>query len=246
MTIKKAVFFGILIPIIIFSLFLAYRYSSRPRVETPAALVANFQLTPTQVIDSLPNRHLIQTFFVPQAPKKDWNQPWQDTCEEASLLTVKYYYLSVNPNPNQLLDDYQQVLDFESKNHWSHDINLSQMAQIGSDFFGLKPKIIENPDLKTIKDYLVKNIPVIITANGKTLFAENKHFKNGGPWYHSLVILGYDDTKKQFIVHDVGTQFGAYFRYSYQLLLASIHDWPDSNKKEDIDNGQKAVLILLK
>ena len=75
---------------------------------------------------------------------------------------------------------------------------------------------------------------------------ENKNFKNGGPWYHSLVILGYDDDQQQFIVHDVGTRLGAYFRYSYQILLESIHDFPPSHKKEDIDQGSSRVLLLLK
>ncbi|MFA6518946.1 MAG: C39 family peptidase [Candidatus Shapirobacteria bacterium] len=246
MTIKKAVFFGILTPIIIYSLFLGFDFLSKPGVEKPEAIVASFQLTPTQIINSLPDRHLIKTFFIPQSPEKDWSQPWQDACEEASLLTVNYYYSSVNPDPKQLLDDYQEIFNFESKNQWGHDVNLSQMAQVGLDLFGLKSKIIENPDLKTIKEYLVKDIPIIITANGKTLFSENKHFKAGGPWYHSLVILGFDDQKSQFIVHDVGTQFGAYFRYSYQLLLNSIHDWPATGQKENINTGRQAVLILLK
>jgi hypothetical protein len=246
MTIKKAVFFGILTPILIYSLFLGFDFLSKPKIRNEKNLVAQFEATPTKIINSLPDKHLIKAFFVPQAPEKKWDQPWQDACEEASLLTVKYYYLSVNPDLYQLLDDYQQIFNFESKNRWGHDVNLSQMAQIGSEFFGLKSKIIENPDLKTIKEYLVKDVPVIVTANGKILYQENKHFKNGGPWYHSLVILGFDDSKKQFIVHDVGTQFGPYYRYSYPLLLESIHDWPPSNKKEDITTGRRAILILIK
>jgi len=60
------------------------------------------------------------------------------------------------------------------------------------------------------------------------------------------VVLGYDDDHQQFIVHDVGTQFGAYYRYSYNLLLNSIHDFPATRKKEDIASGAKNVLILLK
>ncbi|MFA4827257.1 MAG: hypothetical protein WC596_03350, partial [Candidatus Shapirobacteria bacterium] len=71
-----------------------------------------------------------------------------------------------------------------------------------------------------------------------------KHFKSGGPYYHNLTILGYDDTKQKFIVHDVGTQFGAYFQYSYDLLMESIHDFPLSGKKEDILIGAKKILIL--
>ena len=120
------------------------------------------------------------------------------------------------------------------------------MAVIASDMFKLNSKIIDNPTIDQIKNYLSQDIPVVVTANGKTLYAENKHFKSGGPYYHSLTILGYDDDKNQFTVHDVGTQFGAYFKYSYSLLMESIHDFPESGKKEDINSGEKRVLILLK
>ena len=56
------------------------------------------------------------------------------------------------------------------------------------------------------------------------------------PDYHNIVILGYDHNKKQFIVHDVGTQFGAYFKYSYKVLLESLADF----------QGPPRVLLLLK
>lgn len=246
MTIKKAVFFGILTPVVIYSLFLGFDFLSKPKIKKENIFITQFEATPTKIVDSLPNKHLIKTFFVPQSPERNWSQPWQDACEEASLLTLKYFYSSKFPTLEQILSDYRQLFDYENSNKWGHDVNLSQMAQISSELFALKSEIINNPDLKTIKKYLILDIPVIITANGKILFKENKHFKSGGPWYHSLVILGFDDSKKQFIVHDVGTQFGAYFSYSYQLLLESIHDWPITNKKEDINTGQQAALILLK
>jgi hypothetical protein len=204
-------------------------------------------LVPTKILPSgLPDKHQISTFFVPQAPEKNWDQPWQDACEEASLLTVNYYYQNLSPDLNTILTDYQRIFDFEATQGWTHDINLTQMASVSADLFDLSPQILDNPTIDQIKEYLLKDIPVIITANGKTLYSENKHFKNGGPWYHSLVILGFDDNKKQFIVHDVGTQFGAYFHYSYATLLESIHDFPTSNKKEEIDKGDKKVLVLLK
>lgn len=198
---------------------------------------------PTIILPTgLPNKHLIKTAFVPQAPEKNWDQPWQDACEEAAILTVHYYYQNKNPNTSTLLSDYQQLLGQSSV----HDINISQMANIAENLYGYQSKIIDNPSLDDIKQYLSKDIPVIVVGNGKTLFKENKHFKSGGPWYHSLVILGYDDTVSEFIVHDVGTQFGAYFHYSYSTLLSSIHDFPKSGQKEQIDTGDKKILILVK
>jgi hypothetical protein len=215
---------------------------------TPLQPVPTHQLpapTATQTIYPLPTTHQISTTFIPQAPQKNWDQPWQDACEEAALLTVHYYYQSQNPTIGQMVVDYQNIFDFETRQGWGHDVNLNQLSAV-ADSLGYQSLIINNPSIEQIKTYVSQNIPVIVPANGKTLYRENKHFKSGGPWYHQIVILGYDDTLKQFTVHDVGTQFGAYFKYSYALLMDSIHNWPESGKKEDINLGEKSVMILLK
>jgi len=203
---------------------------------------------PTVILESgLPNKHLIQTAFVPQAPEKNWDQPWQDACEEASLLTVDFYYQNINKvSIETARDSILDMIKFEDTKNYTYDMTIDQMAIVGKDYLGYESEIINNPTIDQIKKYISQNIPVIVTANGKTLYAENKYFKSGGPYYHSAVILGYDDDKKQFTVHDVGTQFGAYFKYSYDLLMESIHDFPESGHKEDINNGEKRVLILLK
>lgn len=202
---------------------------------------------PTKILESgLPDKHLIKTAFIPQAPEKIWDQPWQDACEEAAILTAHYYYQNQQPSISQIRDAVLSMINFEDHQHWSKDITLVQMATISSQYLGYKVEVVTDPSLDQLKKYVSQNIPIIVPANGKTLYQENKYFKNNGPWYHNVVILGYDDTKSKFIVHDVGTQFGAYFKYSYQLLLDSIHDFPPSLKKEDIDSGQKQVLLLIK
>jgi len=205
------------------------------------------QVAPTQSETEGLSQHLIETAFVQQAPEKNWDQPWQDACEEASLIIVDYFYkntksISIIENRDALL----KMIEFENNQGFTHDTNIEQMSLVAQKYLGYQTKIIENPTVEDIKKYLIQNIPIVVTANGKTLYEENKHFNSGGPYYHSLVILGYDDNKKQFIVHDVGTKAGAYFKYSYDLLMESIHDFPESGKKEDINNGPKRVLILLK
>lgn len=199
---------------------------------------------PTIILESgLPNRHLINTTFVPQAPEKNWDQPWQDACEEAAMLTVHYYYQNATPN---FVADLNTIFNKETELGFGHDVNQAQMSQTALNLWGYESAIINNPSVEDIKKYISQDVPVIVTGNGKTLYKENKRFKNGGPWYHALVILGYDDNSQKFIVHDVGTQFGAYFKYSYDLLIDSIHDFPASLHKEDIDSGVKQVLILIK
>jgi len=194
----------------------------------------------------LPAKYLIKTAFTEQAPEKNWDQPWQDACEEAALLTVDFYYKNQQPDSTQIKQAILDMIDYERQQGFTKDLNIDQMAIISRQYLGYQPQIINNPTINQIRRYITQDIPVIIPANGKKLFAENRHFNDGGPYYHNLVILGYDQKKSRFIVHDVGTRHGAYFKYSYGLLMDSIHDWPDSNQKQDIDSGAKKILILLK
>lgn len=213
-----------------------------PTSSPPPADIVSINPTPT----SFPSKHLIKTTFIPQAPQKNWDQPWQDACEEAALLTVAFYYQNQQPSQEEIASSILAMIDYETSQGFKKDVNIDQMALIATDYLHLKTEIILQPDLNKIKSYLIRNIPVIIPANGKQLFTENHYFTNGGPYYHNLIILGYDDKKEQFTVHDVGTRHGAYFKYSYNLLLDSIHDFPSSGHKEDISQGDKKALILLK
>jgi hypothetical protein len=202
---------------------------------------------PTKILSTgLPDKHLIKTAFIQQAPEKNWDQPWQDACEEAAILTVDYFYKNQTPDSQIVKTDILKMIEFEDQQSFTKDMNIDQMSLVGEKYLGYSVKILTNPTIEDIKKYVAQDIPIIVPANGKTLYQENKHFKEGGPYYHNLTILGYDDNKNQFTVHDVGTQFGAYFKYSYSLLMESIHDFPASGHKEDINTGSKKVLLLLK
>jgi hypothetical protein len=232
---------------LLLSLISVFIYKYHRQIPTHQNIVENIIPTPTLIEkNALPNIHLIKTAFIPQAPEKNWNEPWQDACEEAALLTVHYYYQKQNPDANTIINNLKNLFNFESNQAWTSDINTLQMATLSAKLWGYHSVIIDNPTVDDFKNYLSQDIPVIIPANGKILFTENSHFKGGGPWYHNLVVLGYDDTKNQFTVHDVGTQFGAYFHYSYTTLINSIHDFPTSLKKEDINSGTPRALVLLK
>jgi hypothetical protein len=251
----KKLLFTIVLAIVLSYFGISYYYNHLSKVNQKISdsvqqvqtVKDNLLPQPTVILDNgLPNKHIITMAFVPQAPAKDWSQPWQDACEEAALLTVNYYYLHENPSADKMINDLNSEFKYESTLNWEISINLSQISKLAIDLYHLKPQIIDNPTVDDIKKYISQNIPVIVPASGKTLFKENSHFKSGGPWYHNLVVLGYDDNRQQFIVHDVGTQFGAYYRYSYKLLLSSIHDFPPDGKKENIINGAKNVLVLVK
>lgn len=219
-------------------------------IEKVENTVTSYIPTPTTSLNpqGVPSRYLIDNIaFVPQAPAKNWDQPWQDACEEASLLTVTNYYRDdSNSTPDKLTSQLNSIFTIESNLGYGHDVDLSQLLQVSNQLSDYQGTIIDNPSMEDIKQYISQNIPVIVVANGKTLYSENKYFKNGGPWYHSLVIIGYDDSLQKFIVHDVGTQFGSHFKYSYPVLMSAIHDFPETKNKEDIDQGVPRILILVK
>ncbi len=192
---------------------------------------------------SLP-ANTLKTTFVEQAPERNWDQPWQDACEEAALLNAYYYKKSQTPDKKTIILDLNKLFLYETKQGWGHDINIKKLALVAKHL-GYNPKVYRNPTIKFLKSQIDQKNPVIIPAAGKELYKENKNFKGGGPYYHALTLLGYDDVKKQFIVHDVGTKNGAYFRYSYQLLIDANHDLPDSGDKKDILSGTKRILVLL-
>lgn len=251
---KKIGLFLIIILIFLFFIFRKNIFIS-PKIENKINevknTVENIQETvvpkPTKILNTgLPDKHLIKTTFIPQSPEQNWDQPWQDACEEAAILTVNYFYKNQKPDISTIRDDILKMIEFENSQNFTHDMNIDQMVLVAQKYLNFKTKIIDNPTIEDIKKYISQDIPVIVPANGKTLYQENKHFTHGGPYYHNLTILGYDDDKKQFTVHDVGTKSGAYFKYSYQLLTDSIHDFPESKNKEDINTGSKRVLILLK
>ena len=157
-----------------------------------------------------------------------------------------YDYHQQTPSVADIKKDLLALVDYESSQSWSHDINLSQMNQVATDYLKLKTQIIENPSIQTIKQQISQGNLIVIPAAGKILFQENKNFSHGGPYYHNLAIIGYDDKSQQFITHDVGTRKGAFYRYSYNLLMKSIHDLPPSNNKEDILQGDTKIIVLLK
>lgn len=232
----RYIIIGLLVTII--SLFISKLNFTKPAV--PPVSPSPTIVTPTPTILQ---KYLIKTTFVPQAPEKNWHQPWQDACEEAAMLTLHYYYQNTPASLSQIKNDLLDLFSYQTSQGWGDDVNQNQIASIFSDFYGYQAQTILNPTAKDLENLIANNTPVLVTANGKTLFKENKNFRNGGPDYHALVILGYDSSKQIFTVHDVGTQHGAYFKYTYSTLLDSIHDLPNTGKK-DIKIGPKSILVI--
>lgn len=182
--------------------------------------------------------------FTSQAPTGNWALPWNDACEEASLLMVDYYYQDRNMHLKETTEKILADMVNWQENNWQGHFNLTLEdldKYIKENNYDYDTEIIEDLDLDKIKKYLNEGSPIIVPANGKKL--ENPYFRNGGPEYHMLVIKGYIEEDKKIITNDPGTRMGENFLYDYDSIIYAIADW---DKKSSSATGPKRGLILYK
>jgi len=189
---------------------------------------------------NLPKSLALDVTFTAQAPKGDWSMPYQEACEEASLIMVEYYmrdtYLDSDTANNEILN----LVEYENKHDYNVDIGVSHAAQIATDYYKRESFEYYGRDvtLENIKKLLVLGHPVIIPAAG--LILDNPNYLDPGPEYHMIVIVGYDESG--FITHDTGTSFGENYHYSYEVIEDAIHDW--TGKKSTVEGGKRAILVF--
>ncbi len=177
--------------------------------------------------------------FTSQAPAGIWIQPWQDACEETSIAMVDSFYTNQTITKQNAKAKILHIFDI--KNNFfgkSLDENTEEITSLINNFLAWSATTTVDPTLDQIKNELDKGHPIIIPAYGKAL--HNPNFRSGGPFYHVLVIKGYDDEKQEFITNDPGTRRGLDFRYSYDTIMNAIHDFLP---KKQTANGQKVMIF---
>lgn len=193
---------------------------------------------------SIPAKYLIEGVpFVSQAPTRNWDMPFQEACEEASVLMVNRFYTK-KPLPS--IEEQDHILmemttwGVEEMNG-KVDTDVKTTARYFTEYLEYDParvSVVYDMTMNDIKAVLASGKPVIVPAAGRELGNEN--FVEPGPLYHMLVIIGYD--QDEFIVHDPGTRKGEQFRYKQQILFDAIHDLPGD--KERILEGRKAMIVV--
>ena len=185
----------------------------------------------------LPARVHLSVPFTSQAPEKNWDQPWQDACEEAVVLMLDAYYKGYGVSPLFAKDEILRMVAWEENKGWGGSINIEEVVTLAQHVTGRQTqKILTNPTVADIKQSVASGHPVLVVADGKIL--PNPHFSGDGPDYHALVVRGYTETT--FITNDPGTQFGENFEYAYDDLLNAIRDWNDG----DVKSGKRVVMVM--
>lgn len=187
----------------------------------PLVIIFSLSLTTPALASAVKN---LPVPFTTQAPKSIWSQPWQDACEETAISMVDYFYSNKKFTPDTAEKSIIEIIN--TKNNYigeSLDEDAKTIVDIINGFFSWEAYIQENPTLEQIKTEIDNGRPIIMPMHGKYLY--NPYFRNGGPDYHSIVISGYDDDKKEFITQEPGTRRGLDFRYSYGTIMNAMHDF---------------------
>lgn len=190
---------------------------------------------------ALPPETNLAVPFTPQAPHANWEQPYGDFCEEASvLMAASYIHSDTIASPEDADQKMLAIKAFEDQTFgYSKDTTASETAQILRDFYDIDAVMLkDNPTITDIKQALATGKLVIVPAAGRLL--GNPYFQAPGPLYHMFVIKGYTNNG-QFIVNDPGTRRGADFLYSEATVMNAMHDWrPDGQ----IELGRKVIIIV--
>ncbi len=188
----------------------------------------------------LPKEVNLNVPFLSQAPKQNWDMPYQEACEEASMLMVNAYFdgktkaFTPNEGDKAILD----IVAFEEAHAIPIDITIAQVGQVTKEYFDQREaRVLTRPTKLEVKTLLARGFPVIIPADGKAL--KNPNFNNGGPPYHMLVIKGYL-ADGRWITNDPGTRKGADYVYDEDILWNAIHDWNGGN----VPQGTPAVFVM--
>lgn len=188
---------------------------------------------------SIPEKKNLSVPFTPQAPQSDWSEPWQNACEETSIIMANNFYKNKKISPDQAQKQILEVFALKNKEFGtSTDESMERIAEIiNSAQLDWTAVLSVNPELNAIKAEIAQNHPVIVPVDARLLIGSQY---DGGPVdYHVLVISGYDDKTEEFIVQDPGSKNGKNDRYGYENLYTAINDYLPTATP----SGRKAVLF---
>jgi hypothetical protein len=201
--------------------------------------LAEFVTSPSSVSETvLPESINIPVPFFSQAPLGDWNDPWQEACEEASVLLAANYFYIHNWDAGQFGEQILGLIEWEKQNLGVYvDTNMEQTAKILNEYLKLRAIVYSNPDLYQVKRILAGGHLIIMAFDGTKL--NNPNYLNGGPGYHVILIKGYT-ADNRIITHDVGTSRGNDYIYDWATINSAMHDLSDP-----IENGAKKMIEIL-
>lgn len=248
---KKLLVSFVAISLVVGGGYFTYRYQKFQKKPVPVAVdyrglvreelpevSADGSLQMKPVDKPLPTELNLDMPFYTQAPFANWDYPWQEACEEASILLVANKYFNHNWTAAQFNDEILKMVDWQNRrfgDYWH--TTMEQTAVMLDEILGLESVMHKDPSLEDIKRILARGHFIIMPLDGKAL--KNPYFKNGGPVYHVVPVKGY--TKDNGIItHDVGTRRGEDYVYSWAIIDEAFHDYA-----VPMSEGERVLLEVL-
>lgn len=184
---------------------------------------------------TLAERVQLSVPYIIEIPDGTWTGPWKNACEEASMSMIDQYYQGVTKVRRQDSKKLMWPLFVYQDKVWgsNSDSNASRTAQIIEANLDYDTTIKRNPTLEEIKDELRAGRPVMSFHYAKYLSNPDHRFRVNGSYFHVMVISGFDEAKKKFIVEDGGAENGLDYLYSYDTIMNTLGDFNHTTKKVD-------------
>jgi len=144
------------------------RYKDRAIKPAPLPPVQSYQAavesetqnpTATAAEPSLPAEVNLAIPFISQAPHQNWDLPYQEFCEEASVLMAASFIKNENIlSPDDADKKMLAIKDFEEKKlGFYKDTSASETATILTEFYGLeKVEVVSDPTEQSLKKALAE------------------------------------------------------------------------------------------
>lgn len=181
--------------------------------------------------------------FTSQAPHANWSLPYQEACEEASVLMAVDFFddALVDLSTADAADaEILALVAFQTERYGDYlDTTAAETVRFASQKYEhILFSRLENPSVADLQSELLQGHLVIVPAYGRAL--GNPNFTGDGPLYHMLVLRGFDARRGIFITNDPGTRNGEAYVYREDVLMNAIGDWNDG----DPEHGAKVVIVV--
>jgi len=187
----------------------------------------------------LPEKFLLDVPFTSQSPYAKWDERDEESCEEASIVMVHYFWQKKVLTKELMRYELDALINFQIKHYGNYkDSNAEGIAKLAKEYYHYQAKVSYDISIADLKREIAAGNPVIVPCAGRLL--HNPYFTLPGPLYHNLVLIGYNE--KGFITNDPGTRRGEHYFYSTDVLYNAIHDFPGT--KENIEQGRKAMVVI--
>ncbi len=206
-----------------------------PNEQTTTTAEITKQATTSQKIIEIKNPEVnfvnLPVPFTPEAPDGLMVKPWNNSCEEASTVMLDEFYLG-NTNARIPKEKAKKMIlryiGIENKIFgYNANTNSKEIVKLIIEYSKyFEARIVANPTLDDIKEQLKNERPIIALLNGRKLENPRINFAVNGSYYHTFVIKGFDEEKKEFIVNDNGDlKQGLDLRYGYDTILGALADY---------------------